>query len=236
MLGRVVAAAACIGVVGGCGAADDPASLGADATSQDGTTDGVGAADVASKASAGVFAASVVSLSPGPGAGFGADKMPDIVLGQPNGAGPKAGSLDVLSLGNGGSVVLAFDDADIVDGPGADFIVFENPFSGWIETGEVSVSLDGETWATFPCAATDKAGGYPGCAGVQPVLAAPDNAIDPADSAAAGGDAFDLADLGMERARFVRVRDSGANGADKYLAPTGGFDLDAIVAIHHAKR
>jgi len=225
----------------GCGAGDGAAGL--DATASDVTPAVATAADAAADAATtdarpvattGVFAASVVSFEPGAGAGFGADKMPAVVLGPPHGAGAKAGSLDVVSLGKGGTIVLAFDGAAIVDGPGADFVVFENPFSGWIETGEVSVSADGETWATFPCAASDKAGGYPGCAGVNPVHATPDNALDPADAAAAGGDAFDLADLGLAEARFVRVRDSGANGADKYLAPTGGFDLDAVVAIHHA--
>lgn len=242
---RIVPAAgvaACLAAfLSGCGAGDG--ASGRDATASDASPTDATAADAAADAATsdarpvattGVFAASVVTFEPGPGAGFGADKMPAIVLGPPHGAGAKAGSLDVVSLGKGGTIVLGFDGVEIVDGPGADFVVFENPFTGWIETGEVSVSADGQTWATFPCAAADKAGGYPGCAGVGPVHAAPDNAIDPAAAAAAGGDAFDLADLGLPRARFVRVRDSGANGADKYLAPTGGFDLDAVVAIHHA--
>ena len=41
----------------------------------------------------------------------------------------------------------------------------------------------------------------------------------------AGGDAFDLADLGLESANFVRIVDSGAN-------ILGGFDLDAVVIVH----
>ena len=48
----------------------------------------------------------------------------------------------------------------IVDGPGPDFIVFENPFASagsstdlFAEPGEVSVSDDGTTWQTFPCIA-----------------------------------------------------------------------------------
>lgn len=242
-------------VFAACGTVDADADAGADGAGQglDGVSDGTGVAGTdgiagedgsagdastlagdVSVTTSGVFPASVVSYAPGAGAGFGADRMPGVVLGPPHGAGPKAGSLDVLSLGKGGSIVLAFDGVEIVDGPGPDLLVFENPFSGWLETGEVSVSVDGSTWATFPCAAGDKAGGYPGCAGVHPVLAAPDNDIDPADAAHAGGDPFDLADLGLQRARFVRIRDSGENGADKYLAPTGGFDLDGIIAIHHA--
>ena len=112
--------------------------------------------------------------------------------------------------------------------------MFENAFSGWIETGEVSVSEDGTTWSTFPCAAQDAAGGFPGCAGVHPVLSSRTNGVDPLDPSAAGGDAFDLADLGLARARYVRVRDSGHNDRDMlgYAGNTGGFDLDAVAVLH----
>ena len=54
--------------------------------------------------------------------------MPDIVLGPPVGGGALAGSLDVVSLGFSGEIVLCFEPNAIVDGPGADFIVFENAF------------------------------------------------------------------------------------------------------------
>ncbi len=175
------------------------------------------------------FATKVVSFDPGPDAGFGQDRMPGVVLGPPEGAGCCAGSLDVLSLGDKGTIVLGFDD-DIVDGPGTDFIVFENPFPGNVETGIVSVSEDGTTWHTFPCAADDPKGGYPGCAGVKPVDANwLTNDIDPTDPAVAGGDDFDLATIGVERARFVRVEDSGKN---PYAGTTGGFDLDAVAIVH----
>lgn len=170
------------------------------------------------------FAASIVSFSPGEGAGFGQDQLPDIVLGSPEGLGEQ-GSLDVLSLGNAGEIVLAFDGVEIVDGDGPDLLVFENPFPGWTETGVVGVSEDGETWHEWPCDAADAEGEYPGCAGVGLVWAASDNGIDATDPEVAGGDAFDLADLGLASARFVRVRDSGAN---TYDGVAGGFDLDAI--------
>jgi len=67
----------------------------------------------------------------------------------------------VVSLGCGGSIIVSFSPNAIVDGPGVDFTVFENPF--WIggnsndvyaEPGEVSVSDDGTTWHTFPCTPT----------------------------------------------------------------------------------
>jgi hypothetical protein len=76
-------------------------------------------------------------------------------------------------------------------------------------------------------------GGTEGCAGVTPVYSSPDNGISSTDPAVAGGDGFDLADLGISRARFVRVRDSGRNGSG---APGGGFDLDAISVVNGAPR
>lgn len=170
------------------------------------------------------FADAVVSFAPGPAAGFGADAMPDVVLGRPHGAGGEAGSLDVVSLGQGGELVLQLTDIGLADGPGPDLLVFENPFADFVETGIVGVSDDGEAWEEWPCD-TDT---LQGCAGVEPVFANPENALDPTDPEQAGGDAFDLADLGLSHARFVRVRDTGDN---EYLGTSGGFDLDAIAVI-----
>lgn len=175
------------------------------------------------------FATRVIEFSPGPGAGFGTNKMPDVVLGPPKGNGDRAGSLDVVSLGNEGVIILAFDEMELVDGPGPDLLVFENPFSGFVETGFVAVSEDGETWHEWPCDPIDKEGGYPGCAGVNPVHSHPDNGIDPTDPEVAGGDAFDLADLPIKTARFVRIRDTGEN---EYLGSSGGFDLDAVAIVN----
>lgn len=175
------------------------------------------------------FADRVVSFTPGTGAGFGQLSLPGVVLGPPQGGGAGAGSLDVLSLGYGGEIVLELTDLALVDGPGVDLLVFENPFGSFTETGVVAVSDDGATWHEFPCAASDRAGGFPGCAGVKPVYANPEMGISATDPAVAGGDAFDLATLGVSRARFVRIRDSGANG---YGGTAGGFDLDAIAVVN----
>jgi len=70
------------------------------------------------------FADEVVSFTAGPGAGFGQDKLPRIVLGAPEGTGDLQGSLDVVALGNGGSITVAFRDNVICDGPGVDFTIF----------------------------------------------------------------------------------------------------------------
>ena len=180
------------------------------------------------------YASRVVSYTKGDKGGFNENKLPGIVLGPPVGGGCCAGSLNVLSLGNGGEIVLAFD-VTIVDRPGADFIVFENPFEPGgepadvvAEPAEVSVSEDGTTWTPFPCTAT--AYPYGTCAGWHPVYATAESPIDPSAPEKAGGDAFDLASIGVARARFVRIRDMNR----KYPAasPTAGFDLDGVAVLH----
>jgi hypothetical protein len=175
------------------------------------------------------FADRVVSFQPGPSAGFGQERLPDVVLGPPQGGGSSMGSLDVLSLGREGSITLELTDVGLVDGPGVDLLVFENPFGTFVETGHVALSEDGQAWHEFPC--VPSAEGSPGCAGVRPVHASPGNGLSPTDPQAAGGDGFDLATLGLPSARFLRIRDSGANS---YGGTSGGFDLDALAVVHGA--
>ncbi len=125
----------------------------------------------------------VVSTTIGTGGGGNAND-PQVVFGPPRGAGARQGSLDVISLGLNGQIVVAFTDNVVVDGPGADFTVFENAFlktglttlEPFAEPATVSVSADGTTWTTFPCA-LDAPPYHPGCAGIYPVFA---NADDPA--------------------------------------------------------
>lgn len=173
------------------------------------------------------FADAVADFQPGPGAGYGQDRLPDVVLGPPMGGGAKAGSTDVLSLGCEGSIVLGFDDLVATDGDGPDLLVFENPFSTWFETGVVAASEDALDWHEWPC--EPEAEGAPGCAGMGYVYASADNDIDPTDPEVAGGDAFDLADVGLASAAWVRVRDSGANDC---AGTSGGFDLDALAVVN----
>jgi hypothetical protein len=180
------------------------------------------------------FADRVVSFTPGANAGFGQNLLPGVVLGAPKGSGAGSGSLDVLSLGRNGVIVLEFTDIAVTDGPGVDLLVFENPFikpdgKPFAETGVVAVSDDGVTWHEFPCASSNVAQDFPGCAGVRPVYSHPNNGIPATDPAVAGGDGFDLAAVGLTRARFVRIRDSGANG---YAGISGGFDLDAVAVVN----
>ena len=162
----------------------------------------------------------------------GATNSPgDIVLerflGPPQGGGLSRGSLDVLSLGVGGSIVIDLG-LEVADGPGIDLIVFENPFFAggnpdepFEEFGEVSVSLDREMWHTFSCVPeTSKLG----CAGWNPVLPFEYVLGERLDIERTGGDGFDLAELGVRAMRYVRIVDLSATGE----GVTGGFDLDAV--------
>lgn len=183
------------------------------------------------------YADVVVSYTKGTNGGLGEASLPGIVLGPPKGRGPFQGSFDVLSLGVGGEIVLEFTDYWIFDGDGADFTVFENAFqvgtdpeNTFAEPAYVGVSSDGITFVEFDCDPLLRP--YPGCAGVRPVLANPDlNDIDPTDPAVSGGDPFDLSDVGLPSARFVRIRDAGI-GYGPIGPNSGGFDLDAVAIVH----
>jgi hypothetical protein len=71
------------------------------------------------------------------------------------------------SLGDGGSITVGFN-APVVNGPGADFVVFENAFSFegdvFMEIGFVEVSSDGIQFARMPaiCRRTAPMGSFDG--------------------------------------------------------------------------
>jgi len=70
------------------------------------------------------------------------------------------------------------------------------------------------------------------------VRSTPDNGVSPLDPAAAGGDPFDLADLGVSHVRFVRIVDKGTQACSPPPAGAnnGGFDLDAVAVINSAPK
>lgn len=185
------------------------------------------------------FVDRVVLFERGEGAGYGMDQLPGVVLGPPRGAGRLAPSQHVLSLGGGGSITLEFVDNEVWDGPGADFLVFENPFlvdpgddptRGFFELAKVEVSYDGREWREFPYRVESREG----CAGWRPVLAnGEENERDPTDPVQAGGDPFDLADVGWRVIRFVRITDLDNTVGSK---GTQGFDLDGVAAVHSRRR
>lgn len=244
MIALVAMAALVAGCAGGDGEGNDgetslaTVGAGGGAGASAGAAGEAGAAGAkAGEASEGQpFAVEVLSFEAGEGAGHGQEMLPGVVLGPPDGAGRSMGSLDVLSLGVGGVVTLRLGQA-VVDGEGPDLIVFENAFEVggnpdviYREPGEVSVSDDGERWFTFACDVQNVA--QSSCAGVHTVLSSRANGVSPLDPSVAGGDALDLAQIGVKRARFVRIRDLSKGGA----GPTAGFDLDAIAVVHGEPR
>jgi len=223
------------------------------------------------------FPDQVVSFTPGPNAGFGVGNMPGNVLGAPNGnENPQTPTFDqahLVSLGTGGQIVLEFTATEIVDGPGADFTVFENPVQpahdanqSFVDSAVVAVSNDGNNWTTFPfnIVSTEQSqlvykANYLGFAGVIPSLSSPTNGRSPFIPAQSGGDQFDLSTVGLQKARFIRINDTGTttvaatadpdvdivndyvnlidpNPQQPGLGISAGFDLDAIAAIHSQPR
>jgi hypothetical protein len=152
------------------------------------------------------FASSVANYSPGPGvtagSGFG---IPGLLLCVPG------GSLHVVTLGVQGSITAGFD-FPITDGPGTDFVAWENGFvSGGAVFGElgfVEVSTNGVDFARFP----NQYFGPPGPIGAFGGLPAgsvkniaglglrvvPPTVDGYANPALAGGDPFDLQDLAAD--------------------------------------
>jgi hypothetical protein len=216
------------------------------------------------------FAVEVIEFIPGEYSGHGADYMPDNVLGPPHGRGDaiqQSGEDQVLSLGHGGSITLRLGVA-IADGEGPDFTVFENViyFGGSVastatEAAFVEVSETGVDWVRFPndynplgseTYAYANPASFRGFAGIHPVYADPELGIDPLDPTVSGGDCFDLADVGLQRASYVRLIDTGhadlAPGSEttdddgdriddggNHFTPSldrEGFDLDAIGVIN----
>jgi hypothetical protein len=169
----------------------------------------------------------VASFTPGVNAGFGAAYYPGNVLGAPHGTlnaqTPNFSQPDLLSLGTGGQIVLEFTNTRVVDGPGPDFTVFENPVQpisdpnqSFVDSATVAVSEDGTSWTVFPFHVVSTAAdqlyyksNYVGLAGVQPTYSSPSNGVSAFDPAVSGGDQFDLAAIGVTRVRYVRVRDTG---------------------------
>lgn len=180
----------------------------------------LGALSLAATATAQVeFATSVVSFNMGTGSGIFDQNL---ILGGPQGGA----GIDVLSLGVNGNVTLGFD-VTITNGPGADFIIFENGFEfdglTFPEMVMVEVSSNGIDFARFPLryngpqmplGAFDGVpwGVYSGMAGLVPPLAnVLTNSLDPRNPVEAGGEALDMDDL-----------------AEEPLVLMGLVDLDAI--------
>lgn len=182
------------------------------------------------------YADEVVSFIPGEDYSFfGSEYFPNNVIGPPDRsrhisvASPSNDPQEVLSLGTGGEIIVRFTDNVVVNGPGVDFTIFENPFEifgggTFIEAGIVSVSRNGISWHTFPYDTTT----YANMAGVTPTLRG-----DPTDPSVSGGDSFDLDDIPdiyLPYITYVKISDLGSLKQEGMF--NGDFDLDAVVAVN----
>lgn len=187
----------------------------------------------------GGFPAAVTSVSFGEMGGRGSDYLPASVLGRPDTTGRRdvaaTDPKQVLSIGLGGEIVLDFGSRLVLDRPGPDLVIFENPFvytlGGneriYAEPAEVSVSRDGVEWVSFPFDSVTLAG----AAGVTPV----NGDADPFDPELSGGDLFDFSLIGVDSIRYLRLIDVTPIVRDDRDHPLwditlNGFDLDAVIA------
>ncbi len=190
------------------------------------------------------YADSVIVFNKGTGSWINQNPpyFPDNVLGAPSRNAsytvPAVSPDEICSLGLGGEIVLAFTNNAIVNGDGPDFTVFENAFeilygprAGEIfaEPGKVAVSKDGINFFEFPFDSLS----LEGCAGVTPT----NGNADPTNPDSSGGDSFDLSDVGLDTAYFVKITDITSlilsdTSHPYYDYTANGFDLDAVAAIN----
>jgi hypothetical protein len=152
------------------------------------------------------------------------------------GGGSDAGGTDVYSMGYGAnhSITLAWSAGKLANGPGADFVVFENPFDEagggvFMDLIIVEVSRDGTTWRALPYHYDNAIKNvyqpdpalWVGFAGRTPVLLNADtNPVDPFDPAAAGGDSFDLDDVSGSDTEAAAIRTDGVSYVRLTTAPS----------------
>ncbi len=151
---------------------------------------------------------------------------------------PESSPEQILSIGIGGEIIIGFKDFFIVDGDGIDFLIFENAFVNPINEGIfaepaiVSVSLDGINYIEFPFDSTT----LNGLAGITPT----NGKVDISNYPACGGDGFDLSTIGIEKVKFIKIKDKSdliytLSEDNKFYNPKvliSGFDLDAVAGLN----
>lgn len=182
--------------------------------------------------------------------------LSDTTLFRASAGGPKevigaATGIGIMSLGDNGAATVSFQYT-LEDGPGYDFVVFENGLNDtFLELAFVEVSSDGVLFVRFPpISHTDTTVQIDNWGGVQPT-----EIHNLAGKYRIGfGTPFDLNELantpGLDvmNVSHIRIVDVVGSMQDIYAQrdsegnkindpwptpwPTGGFDLDAVGAIH----
>lgn len=172
-------------------------------------------------------------------------------IGTPQSATGAPDGVDVVSLGDGGSAVVTFDKP-IMNGPGADFAVFENAFNDtFLEIAFVEVSSDGVHFFRFPAVSltpTDvQVGGFGSVdttklhnfAGkYKSMFGTPFNLDDIPDNPLLNKNAVThvkiIDVIGTINPQYATYDSLGNIVNDPYNTPYAscGFDLDAVGVIH----
>lgn len=185
----------------------------------------------------------VYSFTPGESQNAGQDSLyyPKNIFGKPvsnsNINVPANSPEYILSLGLGGEIIIGFKNYKIINGNGADFIIFENvfvnPVNGkyFIEPAEVSVSNDGIHYIHFAFDSLT----FLGCAGITPTLWNNKHLEN------IGGDRFDLSSVGLDFITHIKIRDISRLILENPLHPNydsiiSGFDLDAVIGINFERK
>ncbi len=160
-------------------------------------------------------------------------------------------STNVVSLGDGGAITLKLPYA-VFNGPGADFVVFENSFDEtFLELAFVEVSTDGFTFVRFPAYSLTDDSQEIGTFGSLDATKIHNLA---GKYKQGYGTPFDLEDIkdsigidvndihfirivdvvGTTRTEFATYDSQGHVVIDPYPTPfdNGGFDLDGVGTIH----
>lgn len=143
---------------------------------------------------------------------------------------------EILSIGLNGEIIVGLKHNLIIDKDGADFTIFENTFINqfnevvYAEPAIISVSKDGINYIEFPYDILT----LEGLAGTKPTIGS-NNPFNPLKS---GGNAFDLATIGIDSVRYIKIKDITEqilNNPDhsNYDPTLSGFDLDAVAIINH---
>lgn len=143
---------------------------------------------------------------------------------------------EILSIGMGGEIIFGNKNIEILDLDGPDFTIFENAFelsfknSVFAEPAIVSVSQDGINWFTFPY----NLDSLTGVAGTKPT----NGGSDISNPQVSGGNSFDLRELGLDYARYIKIKDTTQYILDRpnhiFYDPTlSGFDLDAVAFLNY---